>query len=169
MLMMRISPVFCVGAPHSTDVGRARRVRRERSRVARLRYCDPRMSILTYLRSDIPFMSPLDKPLVWLHGIVTSPPFSAEARREAGFLLRRLQQGELLGLPASRPMPVIGVRCYELRIVDTHHSWRVIYRLDRDAVVIVGVLDKKTQRTPQRVIAVCRARLRAYDLISEGR
>ena len=44
-------------------------------------------------------------PLVWLFGEVKTPPFSAEARVEAGFLLRRLQQGETLGLPQSRPMP----------------------------------------------------------------
>jgi len=40
-------------------------------------------------------MSPSDKPLVWLHGDVKSPPFSDAARREAGFLLRMLQRGEL--------------------------------------------------------------------------
>ncbi len=65
-----------------------------------------------------PFMSPHDKPLVWLHGEVTSPPFSDEARREAGYLLRRLQQGEKPSLPHSRPMPGIAARCHELRIND---------------------------------------------------
>ena len=30
-----------------------------------------------------------DKELVWLHGEVKTPPFSAEARRIAGFLLRQ--------------------------------------------------------------------------------
>jgi hypothetical protein len=36
-------------------------------------------------------MSGDDKPLVWLRGEVKSPPFSKDARLEAGFLLRRLQ------------------------------------------------------------------------------
>jgi hypothetical protein len=49
----------------------------------------------------------LPTPLVWLHGEVKTPPFSREARIEAGFLLRRLQNGEVLGLPASRPLPTI--------------------------------------------------------------
>ena len=40
-------------------------------------------------------MSPNDKPLVWLHGQIQTPPFSKEARLEAGFLLRLLQKGEL--------------------------------------------------------------------------
>jgi hypothetical protein len=63
-------------------------------------------------------MSSDSKPLVWLHGEVKSPPFSKNARLEAGFLLRRLQAGEKLGLPFSRPMPTIGNRCHELRIND---------------------------------------------------
>jgi hypothetical protein len=49
---------------------------------------------------------------------VKSPPFSKEARLEAGFLLRKLQKGQMLDMPHSRPMPAIGERCYELRIVD---------------------------------------------------
>jgi hypothetical protein len=58
------------------------------------------------------------KPLVWLYGEIKTPPFSKEARVEAGTLLRRLQEGELLGLPHSRPMRSIGQRCHELRIRD---------------------------------------------------
>ncbi|MGH9914526.1 MAG: type II toxin-antitoxin system RelE/ParE family toxin, partial [Pyrinomonadaceae bacterium] len=63
-------------------------------------------------------MTLFDKPLVWLRGEVKTPPFSLEARLEAGFLLRRLQRGEMLSLPHSRSMPNIAARCYELRIVD---------------------------------------------------
>src|SRR5213593_4748358 len=41
-------------------------------------------------------MAPGEKPLVWLHGQIKTPPFSREARIEAGYLLGRLQQGENL-------------------------------------------------------------------------
>jgi hypothetical protein len=50
---------------------------------------------------------------VWLHGEIETPPFSQEARVEAGTLLRRLQEGEMLELPHSRPMPSIGKQCHE--------------------------------------------------------
>ena len=40
---------------------------------------------------------------------------------------------------------------------------RVVYRADADAVVILDVLSKKTDATPQQVIATCRERLRRYD------
>ena len=108
-------------------------------------------------------MNPKEKPLVWLHGEVKTPPFSREARLEAGYLLRLLQRGENLSLPHSRPMPAIGPRCHELRIVAEHVSWRVVYRVDPDAVVILEVFDKKTNRTPVQVIEVCKKRLRDYE------
>ncbi len=103
-----------------------------------------------------------NKPLVWLRGGVKTPPFGAAARVEAGFLLRRLQQGESLGLPHSRPMPTIGTRCHELRITDRTRSWRIMYHVAADAVVVLEVFDKKTETTPAAVLDTCRARLAAY-------
>jgi phage-related protein len=80
--------------------------------------------------------SKADKPLVWLHVEVKTPPFSQQGRIDAGTLLRRLQRGEKLSLPHSRPMPVIGPRCHELRIPDQNVTWRIMYRVDSDAVII---------------------------------
>ena len=108
-------------------------------------------------------MSPKDKPLAWLHGEVKTPPFSAAARLEAGYLLRRLQRGDAIGLPHSRPMPSVGARCHELRINDAGMAWRIMYRIDADAIVIAEVFAKKTPRTPKAVLEVCKARLKEYD------
>ena len=116
-------------------------------------------------------MSPKDKPLVWMHGDVKTPPFSKVARLQAGFLLRLLQRGEKIALPHSRPMPSIGRRCHELRVPDDKVSWRIVYRIDADAIVIVEVFSKKTGKTPKSVIETCKARLREYDngLAQEGK
>ena len=108
-------------------------------------------------------MDGIDKPLVWLKGQVKTPPFSEDARIEAGMLLRQLQRGENLGLPHSRPMPTIGRRCHELRIPDEEVTWRIIYRIDSDAIVIGEVFPKKSGKTPQKVIDICRQRFRKYD------
>ena len=105
----------------------------------------------------------IDKPLRWLAGEIKTPPFSASARIEAGVLLRRLQRGERLGMPASRAMPEIGRHCRELRLRDDRQSWRVIYRVDQDAILVLDVFHKKSRKTPQRVIRNCRRRLREYD------
>ena len=108
-------------------------------------------------------MSRREKPLAWLHGEIKTPPFSRAARLEAGFLLRRLQNGENLGLPQSRPMPSIGMRCHELRITDESLKWRIVYRVDPDAIIIAEVFTKKTARTPKEVITTCKNRLGRYD------
>lgn len=103
-----------------------------------------------------------DKPLVWLHGEIKTPPFTELARVEAGVLLRRLQRGELLGLPHSRPMPVIGQCCHELRIHDQTKSWRIFYHISTDAIVLLAVLAKQTQQTPLAAIRTCQQRLKLY-------
>jgi hypothetical protein len=72
-------------------------------------------------------MSENDKPLVWIQGEVKAPPFSADARIKAGFLLRRLQKGELLELPDPRPMPSIGKNCHELRVNDKNKKMPLSY------------------------------------------
>jgi phage-related protein len=104
-----------------------------------------------------------DKPLVWLHGEIKTPPFSEAARIEAGYLLRLLQKGQMLAMPNSRPMPVVGSRCHELRVRDAQAGWRIVYRADTDAVVILTVFRKTTRATPQPVIDACIRRLKEYD------
>ena len=102
-----------------------------------------------------------DKPLVWLKGEVKTPPFSSTARLEAGYLLRRLQRGETLGMPHSRPLPSVGPRCHELRINDERATWRIVYRIDSDGIIILEVFSKKSRATPKAILDVWR--LKDYD------
>ena len=71
------------------------------------------MSKLTYTKLS----DSADKPLVWLKGQIKTPPFSPEARIEAGMLLRRLQRGENLGCR-------IPVQCRQLAAVVTNLGFR---------------------------------------------
>lgn len=111
-------------------------------------------------------MSKPAKVIIWFSGEIKTPPFSKEARLEAGFLLRRLQYGERLSMPHSRSMPSIGKRCHELRIRDKDEIFRIIYRIDPDAIVILEIFKKKSKQTPQYVIKQCKTRIRDYDQIS---
>jgi len=63
-------------------------------------------------------------------------------------------------------MSSIGRRCHELRIDDANATWRIIYRIDPDAVIVLEVFSKKTQRTPKAVVDTCKRRLRNYDEVS---
>ena len=64
---------------------------------------------------------------------------------------------------AFPPDPSIGRRCHELRVADEKVSWRIVYRIDEDAIVILEVFSKKTGKTPKSIIDICRTRLREYD------
>jgi len=60
-------------------------------------------------------------------------------------------------------MPAIGPRCHELRVRDRDHTWRIVYRVDPDVILILEIFDKKTTTTPNAVIEDCRRRMRHYD------
>lgn len=66
-------------------------------------------------------------------------------------------------MPQSRPLPVVGARCHELRIQDAGITWRLVYRADPDAVVILEIFSKKTRTTPRDVIDSSKKGLRGYD------
>ena len=74
-------------------------------------------------------------------------------------MLRRLQKGELIGLPQSHPMSNVGASCHELRIVDGKLNWRIMYHIAADAVVILDVFKKQTEATPNSIVAACQRRL----------
>jgi phage-related protein len=106
---------------------------------------------------------PESKPVFFLGAEIRTPPMSEAARREAGQLLRMVQDGEAVGMPRSRPMPSIGPGCHELRIRDEDSHWRVFYRIDPDIILVVLVVAKTTPRTPRRVIDLCKKKLRDFD------
>jgi phage-related protein len=99
---------------------------------------------------------------------VKTPPFSRAARIEMGVLLRRLQMGEHIAMPASRPMPEIGHSCHELRVEDSDATWRLLYYLDRDAIVILEVFSKKSRTTPKQILETAKRRLRNYERTIHG-
>jgi phage-related protein len=114
-------------------------------------------------KSDEPSETPRQKPVAWLHGEIKTPPFSEGARKEAGYLLRLLQDGEHLSFPQAEALPIVGPRCGALRVRDGDHSWRIMYRVDSDVIVILEVYSKKTRKIPDEVIERCKKQLRQYD------
>ena len=112
---------------------------------------------------DNPSSKPDRKPLAWLSGEIKTPPFTTEGRQEAGRLLRLLQAGRRLEMPQAEPLPDVGPRCGAIRVRDAGHNWRVMYRIDPDAILVVDVYAKKTQKIPVDVIDRCKLRLKLYD------
>lgn len=102
------------------------------------------------------------KPIAWLHGEIKTPPFSKEARLEAGLLLRRLQMGEILSMPQSRTMPNIGKSCHELGIRDKDKTWRIIYHIADEAIVVLEIFSKKSKETPKYAKEISIKRLKDF-------
>lgn len=80
-------------------------------------------------------------------------------------LLRLLQNGETLGMPQAEPLPVVGPRCGALRVRDVQNNWRIMYRVDEEAILILDVYSKKTKKIPAGVIVNCTERLAHYDAV----
>jgi phage-related protein len=50
---------------------------------------------------------------------------------------------------------------------DRGEPWRIVYRIDADAIVVVAVFRKQSRRTPTVIVADCQRRLRSYDSLGE--
>lgn len=94
--------------------------------------------------------------------------FPANARIKLGFRLRLLQQGMVLGMPHSRPLRVVRKSRYELRIREAGVNWRLVYRIDEDAIVIAGLFRKTSRNATDRLIEISRERLALYDAAAKG-
>jgi phage-related protein len=66
-------------------------------------------------------------------------------------------------------MPAIGAQCHELRITDRGQTWRIMYHVAADAVVILDVFNKKTEATPKSVLDTCRTRLAVYRTVTSAK
>ena len=76
--------------------------------------------------------------------------------------------GELIAMPQSRPMPTIGKSCYELRIVDAGKTWRIMYCIHPQAVVVLNIFAKTTPQTPNDAINLSKQRLAEFTAIADN-
>ncbi|HYM81884.1 MAG TPA: hypothetical protein VEY91_10830 [Candidatus Limnocylindria bacterium] len=44
-------------------------------------------------------------------------------------------------------------------------TWRIVHFIDSDAIVVLDVFAKKSNKTPAVVVANCRRRLRAFKAL----
>ena len=87
--------------------------------------------------------------------------FPEAVREDLADALARLEEGHLLSMPLSRPMPSIGRGVHELRFRDRSGIFRVIYvLLGAQQIVLLHAFMKKTAQTPPQNTEVARKRLR---------
>ena len=87
--------------------------------------------------------------------------FPEEIREDLADAFARLEEGLMLSMPLSRPMPGIGRGVHELRLPDRNGIYRVIYFLAGNRVIyVLHAFKKKTRETPCQNIEVAKKRLR---------
>ncbi len=127
------------------------------------------MSSLTYVTNDIVFPDGGNETTVGLaqrvgeDAAVLSCCLPRGRSPATPFAARRFAQHAVCATHANARS-----RCGELRIPDATLTWRILCRLDPDAVVIVDVFDKKTPATPATILATGRERLRRYDQVTQS-
>lgn len=83
--------------------------------------------------------------------------FPANARREAGFQLDKVQHGE--DPDDWKPMPTVGPGVREIRIRDAAGAFRVIYvATHADAIYVLHAFSKKTMATSPHDLRLARQR-----------
>ncbi len=94
--------------------------------------------------------------------------FSVAVRKELGEAIGRLQLGEVLSMPLSRPMPSVGAGVSELRAKDEAGEWRVFYVVKVDeAIYVFHAFGKKTRKTPPDETKLGQKRLKEWEIYRE--
>lgn len=99
-----------------------------------------------------------EKPLAWLGSALDDlRAFPPDARREAGYQLRRVQSGVM---PNDwKPMASVGTGVNEIRI-HTRSEHRVIYVARfPESVYVLCAFEKRSRRTPRGEIELAKKRL----------
>lgn len=87
--------------------------------------------------------------------------FPEEIRADLADALARLQEGHMLSMPLSRPMPSIGRSVHELRFRDRSGVYRVIYYFAGTGMIyVLHAFKKKTRETPWQSLQIAKKRLR---------
>lgn len=114
-------------------------------------------------------MTASPKRLDWLgSSLADVSDFPAGARREIGFQLDRVQNGRT---PAdSKSMPTVGTGVFEVRVRDAGRAFRSLYvtRFE-EAVYVLHVFEKKTQKTARADLELGRTRYKALVRQREAR
>jgi len=105
-----------------------------------------------------------DKILVWIGASFEDlRDFPPDARRAAGYELRRVQRGLM---PTDwKPLSSVGPGVNEVRI-HTHTEHRVLYvaRFE-EAVYVLHAFEKKSRQTRDRDLALARERLKQVEAL----
>lgn len=87
--------------------------------------------------------------------------FPLPIREDLADALARLEEGHVLSMPLSRPMPIIGKGVHELRLKERSGIYRVVYvLLSADNIYLLHGFQKKTEAIPFQNVELAKRRLK---------
>ncbi len=92
--------------------------------------------------------------------------FPGGIKQNLGYLIHRLQMGDKLTSPYSRPIKSVEIGVNELRVKDSTGAYRVFYYLKtQHGIILFHAFKKKTQKTPKKEIEIGKKNLK--ELLDE--
>lgn len=107
------------------------------------------------------------RAVIWhLKAKVEISAYPEDVRKELGYLIYRLQLGEVLPMPHSRPMKSVAMGASELRVRGPDGNYRVFYYTKSPrGILVFHAFVKKSEQTPESEVAAGKSRLR--ELLEE--
>lgn len=111
--------------------------------------------------------------LAWVKKVIWHPDtlksikgFPEKVKKDFGYLIMRMQLGEILITPHSKSMNSVASGVHELRVKDLSGIYRAFYILKfEDSILVFHAFKKKTQKTPKKEISVGKSHLK--EMINE--
>lgn len=86
-----------------------------------------------------------------------------EVKKDLGSILTKLQKGELVGHPDTKPVINFAAGVFEIRLKGAGGAYRAFYIIrPMDGILVFHSFKKKTRKTPQSEIGTGRRRLKAF-------
>jgi phage-related protein len=104
-----------------------------------------------------------DKPLVWGGRGNQNPSVLAKSQIGSGIFASETAAERNARHASFSTAAVDWSAVPELRINDERSAWRIVYRIDSDAIIILDVFSKKNRTTPKVIVDLCKRRLREYE------
>lgn len=102
------------------------------------------------------------KEVVWhVKALEQLRKFPEDIKKDVGYLIHRLQMGDKLNAPYSKPIKSVEIGVNELRVKDASGAYRVFYYLKTsEGIIIFHAFKKKSQKTPKKEIELGKKNLK---------
>lgn len=86
-----------------------------------------------------------------------------EVKKDFGSILTKLQKGDLVGFPDTKPMVNLAPGAFEIRVKDASGAYRAFFVVrSRLGIVVFHSFKKKTRKTPAQELETGKKRLKAF-------